>query len=262
MYYLFYLTVRSRAFRKFSILASAKIFASRQHQRPVEIPAQPSQNLGKRVAGDRFEARFRLVILWRSLVAEIVRNSPRQFVILFGTLLSLSNDGSLLAGTLSRPEFSAADTPDIFPKDIVARGPVRPAAEDHRSEPESLAFAKMAPNERGETTTALHESLQLLGKAFNGPLEKLSCPGAESYGLVGEDVSWHMPPQPSAPSHRGETGAAGIVPTIGPRDQQCGFFTRSVAPNPEGEERLIFHRVRLISDSPVARIFRPPREQF
>jgi hypothetical protein len=194
-------------------------------------------------------------------LVEIVRNWTSQFVLLVGTLLSLGNGASLFAGTISRSESSAAETLDIFPKDIVARDPVRPAAEDHRSEPESSAFAKITPNERGETTTALHESLQLLGKAFNGPLEEHSRPGAESNGLDGDDVSWPMPPQPSAPTQRGETGAAGTVPTIVPKEQQIGIFTRWEAPTTQGEVRLRFDFFRFILDTPCARLFRPPRER-
>jgi hypothetical protein len=195
------------------------------------------------------------------LLVRTVRNSTRPFLLLLQTLLFFSNGASLFAGSICRPEFSAVESPDFFPKDIVKRDPVRPPAEDNTSEATSSAFAKVTPNERDEANTGLDESLQLLGKSFNGPLDKLSA-GAEANGLEGEDGSRPATPEPSPPSEKGETTAAGIAPNVGPKDQQIGLFACSAAPTPEGEERFIFHNVRLVSDLPVAGLFRPPRERF
>ena len=194
------------------------------------------------------------------LLVKTVRNSTRPFVFLLQILLFFSNGASLFAGSICRPEFSTVESPDIFPKDVVARDPVRPIAEDNTSEGRSSACAEVTPKERDDATR-LDESQQLLGKSFNGPLDKLSC-GAEANGLEGEDGSRPATPEPSAPSEKGETTAAGIAPNVGPKDQQIGLFACSAAPTPEGEERFIFHNVRLVSDLPVAGLFRPPRERF
>jgi hypothetical protein len=190
-----------------------------------------------------------------------VRNLTRQFVLFVGTLLSFSNGGSLFAGVICVPESIVIEPPDVFPKDIVPRDPIRPPTEEKRSELKSSELAKVMSNCPDKTTSTLDGPLQILGKSFSGPREKPSGPGRESNGLDGEDGSRPAPWQPSAPSERGETGAAGTVPTIGPKDQQIGLFTCSIGPTPEGEERLIFHNVRLYSDSPIARLFRPPRER-
>ena len=195
-------------------------------------------------------------------LVEAVRNLTRQFVLLFGTLLSFSNGATLFAATICRPEAIAVEPPDVFPKDIVPRDPVSGPAEHRDSEPTSSAYANATPQERSEATTALDGSSSLLGDSFNGPREELSRPGAESNGLNGEDGSRPTPPQPPAPSERGETGAAGTLPTIGPKDPQIGLFAYSAASSREFEERLIFQNVHIISDSAVARLFRPPRERF
>jgi hypothetical protein len=105
-----------------------------------------------------------------AVFGEIVRNSKRQFVLLFGTLLSFGNGGSLFAGMICQPDLS--QTQDIFPEGIGVRDSVRPPVEDNHSEAKASAFVKVTPNERGETTTAPNESLQLLGKSFTGALEK------------------------------------------------------------------------------------------
>jgi hypothetical protein len=195
-------------------------------------------------------------------LVEAVRNLTRQFVLLFGTLLSFSNGASLLAATICRPEAIAVEPPDVFPKDIVPRGPVSGPAEDRNSEPMSSAYANATPQECSEATTALDGSSSLLGNSFNRPLQELSRPGTESNRLNGEDGSRPTPPQPPAPSERGETGAAGTLPTIGPKDPQVGLFACSASPGRECEERLIFQNVQVISDSAVAGLFRPPRERF
>jgi hypothetical protein len=202
----------------------------------------------------------RYFLLAGFLLVRTVRNSTRPFVLLLQMLLLFSNGGSLFAGSICRPQFSAVASPDFFPKDIVERDPVRPPAEDNTSEATSSAFAKVTPNERDEATR-LDESQQLLGKSFNAPLDKLT-PGAEANGLEGEDGARPATPEPSPPSEKGETTAAGIAPNIGPKEQQIGLFACWAAPTPEGEERFIFHNVRLVSDLPVAGLFRPPRERF
>jgi hypothetical protein len=191
-----------------------------------------------------------------------VRNSTRQFVLLIGTLLSFSNGGSLFAGMVCQPEFASADPRDIFPKDIVARDPVRAPAENKTSEVNSSAFANGTPKERDESTTALIESLQLLGKSFIGPLEKQSLPGAQPNALDMEDGSQPKPPQPSTPSEQGQTGAAGIILFFGLKDQHFALAAWGPVPIAEREEGLRFHNARPSSDSPVARLFRPPRKRL
>jgi hypothetical protein len=144
--------------------------------------------------GEEVGVFLRLFISWRSFSVEIVRTSTRQFVLLFGTVLSFSNGGSLFAGMVCQPEFVKADPSDVFPKDIVARDTFRAPAHNETSEVNSSAFADGTPKERDESTTTLIESLQLLGKSFNGPLEKLSLPGAQANPLDGEDGSRPKPP--------------------------------------------------------------------
>jgi hypothetical protein len=185
-----------------------------------------------------------------------VGNPTRQFVLLFGTLLFFSNGGSLFAGMICQRDFGQT------PEDNVVRDFLRPHAEDTRSEVKASAFAIVTQHERAEPAAARNEALQLLGKSFNGPPETPSRPRPESDGLDGADRTRQAPPRPSAPSERGESGAAGTVPTIGPKEQQSGLFTRSAPPTPAGEGRLIFHKVRVVPDAPVARLFRPPRERF
>jgi hypothetical protein len=180
----------------------------------------------------------------------------QSFVLLLGGLLSLSNGGSLFAGVICQPE-SIVFGSDVFPNDIVPRDPVRP-----RSESRSSDLAIMRPSERAQTSTSVDESLELLGKSFNGRLEKPSGPSEQSNGLDGEDSSRPMPPQPPAPSERGESGAAATVPTSRPTDQQIGLFALATAPTPEREESLIFHNTQPHSDAHLARLFRPPRERF
>jgi hypothetical protein len=202
-----------------------------------------------------------LLIPWRLFLVEAVRNSTRQSVLLFATLLSFSNGASLFAATICRPEAIAVQCPDVFPKDIVPRDPVSGPAEDRDSGLTSSVLAYGTPQERGEATTALDGSASLLGNSFIGPLEKLPRSGTESKGLNREDGSQPMPPQPQAPS-RGETGAPGTMPTIGPKDQQVSLFTVSAATSREWEESLGFDNVRHIPDSCGAGLFRPPRERF
>ena len=182
----------------------------------------------------------------------------RSFVLLLGGWLFLSNGGSLFAGVICQPE-SIAFGSDVFPKDIVPRDPVHPPAKDKRSESTSSDLAIMTQIERAQTSAAVGESLELLGKSFNRPLEKPSEPPAQSNRVDGEDRSRPMPPQPSAPSERGESGAAPTVPTGRPTDQQIGLFALSAAPTPEREESLIFHNIRPHSDAHLARLFRPPK---
>jgi hypothetical protein len=186
----------------------------------------------------------------------------RSFVLLMGCLLSLSNGGSLFAGVLCRPESIAFESCDVFPKDIVPRGPVRPPVEDERTESTSSELTQMTGSERDQPSTAVDESLQLLGKSLNGPMEMPPGPPEQSNGLDGEDSSRPMPPQPSAPSERGESGTAPTVPTSRPTDQQIGLFALSAAPTPEREESLIFNDDRPHSAAHLARLFRPPRERF
>jgi hypothetical protein len=181
----------------------------------------------------------------------------RSFVLLLGGWLSLSNGGSLFAGVICQPESIGLGS-DVFPKDIVPRDPVRPPAEDKRSESTSSDLALMTQSERAQTCTFVDESLELLGKSFNGPLEKQSGPSEQSNGIDGEDSSRPMPPQPSAPSERGESGAAPTVPTSRPTDQQIGLFALSAAPTPEREESLIFHIFDL-TPTPASRVFSGPQ---
>jgi hypothetical protein len=190
-----------------------------------------------------------------------VHNLTRQFVFVFGILLSFSNGDSLFAATICRPESIAVEPGDVFPIDIVPRDPVSPPVEDHGSELDSSAFANAMPNEDGEATTALYGSSNLLGNSFSGPLEKLSAPSTESNGLDGGNGSRPTPRHPPAPSERGESDLPGSVRTTGPKDQQVGLSACSDAPTREWEERLSLHNVRLISDSPIVALFRPPRER-
>src|ERR1700737_1850499 len=112
----------------------------------------------------------------------------RSFVLLLGGLLSFSNGGSLFAGVICQPESIAFDS-DVFQKDIVPRDSVRPPSEDRRSELTSSELSIMTQSERAQRSTSIDESLELLGKSFNGPLEKPSGPSEQSNGLDGEDTS-------------------------------------------------------------------------
>jgi hypothetical protein len=184
-----------------------------------------------------------------------MRNSTRQFVLLLGSMLCFSNGGSLFAGMTCQPECVPVDLADIFPRDIVARGPVCPSAEDH-------CLDQKMPTVCPESIAVQDASSHLVGGSMSVPVEKPFCPNGEYKGLNGEEGPEPTPAKPPSPSKRSEAGTTGIALNIGTRDQQAGLPACPADPTREGKEELRFQNTRLGSDPPVGRLFRPPRERF
>jgi len=185
-----------------------------------------------------------------------VRTWTRQFVLLFGTLLSFGSGGPLFAGMICIPSFDGPSD-DPLQAWLAQSGGVY-SAENNDTSAVQLAL----PSVPEETVRFQDRSLALLGGARDGPAPREnSVSGAsDSDGLNGNQVPPPAAPPSAKPPPGGNNGVTGTAPGTAPTDQQFAMATSSVAPARDGAGEASLSYSPPSSEHHALPLFRPPRQ--
>jgi hypothetical protein len=185
----------------------------------------------------------------------VVYSRTRQFVLLFGTLLSFADGSPLFAGLISLPGVDDCTPGNNQSWDL-------PHQPEGNSCSEASLLAEPLVSQASDQSIIQGRSASLCcGLSQELPSnDPQSFEGPEPSGLPSNDQAPPLKPQPSAPAGGGAAGATGFVQG-GSKMQQDGLVNWSYLPIPEGSETAISNKVQFISDAWPLGIFRPPRFQ-